>query len=190
MTARTLAIICCCLVLPACAEKSPEGGSARQTRPATGVRAAPPAARPVYTGGSPADEVKNIIMRYNELLVFGYANLTMTPLQEVVNKAQAQKSYYHMAALGEGGVKMLSQLKQIDFTKIDFNAPGKTHVETREVWDYAYHDVNTGAKKEKEEKKDFVYLMAYTLEQSGGRWLITDTVASGEEKKAQKVGGR
>lgn len=183
MIIRLLLAICCTLILSACTEKP------RHVVQSSNAKAVPTPMKPFYTGGTPADEVKNIIMRYNELLAFGYANLTMTPLQEVANKAQAQKSYYHMAALGEGGVKMRSQFKQIEFMKIDFNAPGKTHVETREVWDYAYHDVNTGAKKENEEKKDFVYLMTYTLEQSGGRWFITDTVASGEEKKAL-VGGK
>lgn len=188
MIVRALIASFCCLMLFACTDKSREAAPPKQAAPASGAQAVPPPMRLIYTGGTPTDEVKNIVIRYNDLLVFGYANLTMTPLQEVVNEAQAQKTYFHMAALGEGGVKMLSRQKKIDFTKIDFTGPGKARVETREVWDFAYHDITSG--KKNEEKKDFVYLMVYTLEQSGGRWLITDTLASGDEKKAHKGEGR
>lgn len=170
----------CLLLLCSCAEKR-DGGHDRQSvsSPTTGTGTAPPPFRQIHTGGTEADQVKNLIMRYNELLVFGYANLNMTPLQEVTTERQAQKTYFHMAAIGEGGARMRSRPVKVDFTEVSFPVPGTARVRTREVWDFAYHDITTDRKNE--EKKGFVYLMTYTLVKSEGQWRITDTSAVGEE---------
>ena len=179
--------ICCALVIAACSEPPREIAAPRQAAPASPPKPAPPPWEPVYNGGTRTDAVKNVILRYNELLAFGYEHLDMTPLQEVTNERQAGKTYSHMAAIGEGGVRMLSRLKRIDFTGVSFPSPGMASVSTQEVWDFAYHDIKSGAKKE--EERDFVYLMTYTLEEESGRWLITDSAAS-EDKKTRKEGRR
>lgn len=188
MRFRLLIGICCALMVTACTEKPREAAPTQQSAPAPAAKATPPPWKPAFAGGTPTDAVKNVILRYNELLAFGYEHLDMNFLQEVANERQAEKAYFHMAAIGEGGVRMLSRPKRIDFTEVSFPSPGKAGVKTREVWDFAYHDIKSGAKKE--EEKDFVYLMTYTLEEGGGRWLITDSVASGEDRKARKGGGR
>ena len=180
--------ICCALVIAACTEPPRETAAPQQAAPASAPKPTPLPWKPAYNGGTRTDAVKNVILRYNELLAFGYEYLDMTPLQEVTNERQAEKAYHHMAAIGEGGVRMLSRLKRIDFTGVSFPSPGKASVRTREVWDFAYHDMKSGAKKE--EERGFGYLMTYTLEEEGGRWLITDSVAVGEEKKTRKEGRR
>lgn len=132
----------------------------------------------LFTGNTAEDQVKNTIMRYNQLLVYGYDKLNMNPLQEVATVRQAEKAYHHMAAIGEGGVRMTSAVKKTDFTKITFPIPEKAEVKTRELWDFAYNDIKTGVKKE--EMKDFVYLMNYWLERQNGRWIIVDIRAAEE----------
>lgn len=129
--------------------------------------------------------VKKIVERYNELLAAGYRSLNMNPLQEVATPAQAEKVYTHMAALGEGSVRMVSRLKKIDYVRLRFPGEAKAEVGTRELWDFAYTDIKTGAKNE--EEKDFPYDVTYTLEKKDGRWFITDVVASSERDAREKM---
>lgn len=177
MIIRFLLAVFCFLILSACSDKPREGVAASKS--------GPPPWQPVYAGGTPEDQVKNVILRYDQLLVYGYENLNMNSLQEVTTHEQAEKAYYHMAAIGEGGVRMTSHLNKIDFTQVSFPTAAKAVVKTREIWDFAYNDIKTGVKKE--EKKDFVYLMNYTLEYQNGRWLIMEASAGSEEKPGQKT---
>src|ERR1035437_10074821 len=103
----------------------------------------------------------------------------MNPLQEVATVQQAEKAYIHMAAIGEGTVRMIARLKKIDFVQVQSPTDRKTTVRTREAWDFAYTDIKSG--KKNEEVTDFPYDVTYTLEQTGGRWLISDIVASSEQ---------
>lgn len=173
------------LALIGCKEKAAQHSESTQSKDVSTV---PPPFRPLFTGGGIEDSVKNVIVRYNELLSFGYHNLNMNPLQEVATLSQAEKAYFHMAALGEGKVRMVSRLNKIDFDRVTFPEPHKAVIRTRETWDFSYTDIETG--EEKEEQKEFVYLMTYTVEQKESRWLITDIAASSEEKPIQKTGPR
>jgi hypothetical protein len=127
--------------------------------------------------------VKKIIERYNFLLAEGYRNLNMNPLQEVTTAEQAEKAYTHMAAIGEGKARLISQMKRIDYLQLLFPGEEKAVVRTREIWDFAYTDIKTGRKSE--EVKEFPYDVTYTLEKRAGRWLITDVVA-GSERDARE----
>jgi hypothetical protein len=146
---------------------------------------APPPFSPAFTGGTEKDAIRNIIVRYDELLTFGYRTLNMNPLQEVTTEDEAEKVYIYMAALGEGKVRMISHVNNIYFDSITFPAPDKAVVRTKEIWDFAYTDIKTGEKKE--EKKNFIYLMTYTLGKEGGRWLITAASATSTEKAGEKL---
>jgi len=173
------------LALIGCKEKAAQHSDSTQSKD---VSTAPPAFRPLFPGEKAEDIIKNIIVRYNELLTFGYQNLNMNPLQEVATLNQAEKAYFHMAALGEGNVRMVSHLNKIDFDRVTFPEPHKAVIRTRETWDFSYTDIKTGEKKE--EQKDFVYFMTYTIEQKDNRWLITDIAASSEERPIKKTGPR
>lgn len=116
------------------------------------------------------EQIKTAIMRYNQLLMEGYQKLSMNPLQEVATKEQAEKAYYHMAALGEGGMRMESKLKKIDYQEIKFPSQDEVCVTTREIWDFSHNDLRTGEKKY--EQKDFAYLTKYELKREGNRWMI------------------
>jgi hypothetical protein len=133
----------------------------------------------VVVSGTPTQKVQLTVRRYNQLLAQGYRSLNMNPLQEVATTEQAEKAYVHMAAIGEGKAKMVSNLKKLSFLKTEFPQPDLCQVATDEVWDFAYHDIGSGAKTG--EQKDFLYHVSYKLQLKGERWLITDIVASSEE---------
>lgn len=124
---------------------------------------------------SPA--VRGIIMRYNQLLSEGYRSLNMNPLQEVATPEQATRLYYHMAALGEGKIRMDSTLKNIEFVRVAFPKSDEATVSTRETWDFAHLDIGTG--KKVYEERDFVYEMEYSLKSANGRWIIYNVTTLG-----------
>jgi len=119
---------------------------------------------------SEVGEIKRVISRYNELLIWGYRNLNMNPLQEVATEEQAAKLYHHMAALGEGDARMESVLKKIDFREITFEGRNAATVKTQEIWDFAHYGIKTGDKQI--EEKDFVYELTYHLKKEDRKWLV------------------
>ena len=130
---------------------------------------------------SASDTSHSLITKYNALLSEGYKTTNMTKLQEVTTPELAEKAYYHMAAIGEGKSRMVSELKKLDFIETDCAAPAKCRVVTKERWDFAYADVLTGARSN--EVKDYLYDVQYVLENKQGRWVITEITATGEERK-------
>ena len=128
-----------------------------------------------------SDTSHSLITKYNSLLSEGYKTTDMTKLQEVTTPELAEKAYYHMAAIGEGKSRMVSALKKIDFVETDCAKPATCRVVTKEIWDFAYADVLTGARSN--EVKDYLYDVQYVLENKQGRWVITEITATGEERK-------
>jgi hypothetical protein len=122
-----------------------------------------------------------LIAKYNGLLSEGYKTTNMTKLQEVTTPELSEKAYYHMAAIGEGKSRMVSELKKLDFVETDCSKPATCRVVTKEIWDFAYADILTGARSN--EVKDYRYDVQYVLENKQGRWLITEITATGEERK-------
>ena len=125
--------------------------------------------------GSDDDQARQIVRHYNLLLSEGYRTLNMTRLTEVASQDQAEKAYIHMAALGEGQARMLSTVKNIEFTSLKREKPDTIVARTKELWDFAYTDIKTG--KETGKVNDFVYEVTYTLKKKGQRWSILDVVA-------------
>ena len=136
----------------------------------------------------PAETSHTLIARYNQLLVEGYKTTNMTRLQEVATAELAEKAYYHMAAIGEGKSRLVSELKKIDFADTDCSKPAKCSVVTRELWDFGYADILTG--KRSNEVKDYQYDVRYLLENRQGSWMITDISATGEERKELPTWGK
>ncbi len=115
-------------------------------------------------------EVKGVVMRYNQLLSEGYRSMNMNPLQEVATPEQATRLYHHMAALGEGKLKLDSTLKDIQFVNVAYPSRDQATVETRETWDFTHLVIPTGKKYAQE--KNFIYVMRYQLKNANGRWVI------------------
>jgi len=128
-----------------------------------------------------SEESHDLIKRYNQLLSEGYKTTNMTKLQEVATPELSEKAYYHMAAIGEGKSRMVSELKKIDFKETDCSKPSTCRVVTKELWDFGYADIQTGQKSN--EVKDYMYDVQYVLENKQGKWLITEITATGEERK-------
>jgi hypothetical protein len=127
--------------------------------------------------GSNDNQIKAVIMRYNQLLSDGYRTMNMNPLQEVATVEQATKLYHHMAALGEGKLRMDSALKGISFVKIERPHPYEATVQTKETWDFTHINIDSG--KKFAEERGFIYEIRYSLKQDGSRWIITniDTIS-------------
>ena len=123
-------------------------------------------------GKKDAAAVQAVIKRYDQLLIEGYRSFNMSPMKAVTTKEQAEKLYFHMAALAEGKLRMESTLKSITFKKIDFPKPDEAAVETKEVWDFTHVNIESG--KKFAEEKDFIYEMGYILKKQGDRWIITN----------------
>jgi hypothetical protein len=124
-----------------------------------------------------ADEqaIRAIITRYNTLLADGYRALNMTSMSEVASQLQAEAEYIHMSSLAEGGIRLDSQLKQLEFVRVSIEATS-AQAETRETWDYRQYSRATGALVM--EQKGLVYHLAWDLaKQDGGTWLVTDVRA-------------
>lgn len=130
-------------------------------------------------------QVKGVIMQYNALLTEGYKKLNMNPLQLVATEDVATKAYYHMAALGEGKLRMVSVLKEMKFKEVKFPVPGTATVTTRESWDFSHFDIATG--KTVLAEKDYTYEMTYELLNDAGKWKISNVLAMGEEGHGDKV---
>jgi hypothetical protein len=138
--------------------------------------------RPKATvSNDPADQSHNLVLRYNQLLSEGYKTINMTKLQEVATPELSEKAYYHMAAIGEGKSRMVSELKKLNFVETDCAQGSKCRVVTKEWWDFAYADIQTGQRTD--EVKDYVYDVQYLMENRGGRWMLTEVTATGEERK-------
>jgi hypothetical protein len=122
--------------------------------------------------GQEAEAVKGAVTRYTELLRDGYQRQNMNFMREVASEEQASRLYHHMAAMGEGNLRLSSTLGELTFQKVELPAPGEAKVSTREVWDFTHYRIATGEKYA--EEKGFIHQMAYTLRNVDGKWLVTD----------------
>jgi hypothetical protein len=122
--------------------------------------------------GSDTGAVKDTIFKYNELLAQGYAKMDVTPLQEVATQEQAKKVYNHMAALGEGKIRMEAQLMDIDFLDVQFSEKNVAQVETRETWNYTH--ANTDTKMPGQTiVEGLIYTLSYQLVMGHGQWFVS-----------------
>lgn len=125
--------------------------------------------------------IKNTVILYNTLMAEGYRNFNMNALVQAATEDRATKAYYHMAAIGEGRLRMDPVLKDIQFLKAEFNGPESAAVETREVWDYTYKNIDTN---EIAYGNTITYENNYRLVRESGKWLVSDiTIMKSEEEK-------
>ena len=130
-----------------------------------------------------AEQVKDTVKRYTAQLAQGYATMNMAGLALVAEEPQTAKVYFHMAALGEGRLRMMSELKDISFKDIRFVNNTSASVKTREVWDFRHVNIDTG--KVERDEKGFVYRMNYRLASKNGAWWVRDAATEeGADKKA------
>ena len=130
-------------------------------------------------------EVKNTILRYNQLLAEGYARMNMTPLQEVATLEQATKVYHHMAALGEAKIRMESKLAGIEFLDIQFPGKDSARVKTKEKWNYVH--ISIGSKMPAQTVvQGLIYNLSYDLIKKNGKWLVSSVSVVEEPSAPEK----
>ena len=128
--------------------------------------------------------VKDTVLLYDALLADGYRAQNMNALAQVATEQRAQKAYYHMAALGEGSVKMDSNLNKIIFTDIKIISPDNAEAATEEEWDYKYINYKSGLQVY---DNSVAYVLRYHLIKISAKWLVDDiTVVSSKEENSRK----
>lgn len=115
------------------------------------------------------EPLTDTIWRYNSLLGEGYRNLDMSRLSLVATKGQAEKVYHHMAALGEGRMKMVAVLDSMDFLAVEPDGPARARVVTEEQWDYRYANIDTGHEAM---RNTVSYRLRYHLQRTDGIWQV------------------
>ncbi len=181
----------CVTLITGCEGKSPATQNSSPTGQPAPQQSSPPVPGQTKQPTLPVNEkpasssneavVKDTVKRYTQLLSEGYKTLNMNPLQEVATAELAEKAYYHMSAIGEGSTRMISKLKSIDFIETGFSSAKSSRVVTKEIWDFYYTELKTGARGN--ELKDYEYTVVYTLELQKNRWIITNIAATGEDRK-------
>ena len=130
-------------------------------------------------------QVKDTILRYNQLLAEGYARMNMTPLKEVATDEHAQKVYHHMAALGEAKIRMESKLIDIEFSDIQFPRKDLVRVKTKEKWNYNH--INIDSKMPAQTVvQGLLYRLSYELVKKNGRWFVSSISVLEENKPSEK----
>ena len=133
----------------------------------------------------PADSrqaaVEAAVTWYDALLADGYRNLNMSALAQVATAKITGKAYYHMAAVGEAGVKMDSKLQKITFAPLREVAPDTVTISAKENWDYVYWEIKSGKRLF---DNSVQYNLTYKLEHTSNKWLVADiTIQKTKENK-------
>ena len=126
----------------------------------------------LFGTGKETKEVKDTILRYNQLLAEGYARMNMTPLKEVATPEHAQKVYHHMAALGEAKIRMESKLVDIEFSDVQFPRKDFVRAKTKEKWNYNH--INIDSKMPAQTLvQGLLYRLSYELIKKNGKWYVS-----------------
>jgi hypothetical protein len=123
------------------------------------------------SAAQPSAPVLDAVRVYNRQLSIAFAVQDMNALAGVATEEQATREFYLMAALGEGGVRMVSTLGSIEFGDVAYPAEGRATVTTTETWDYDHVSLDTGETVRSE--RGIVYELLYTLVLEDGRWLVS-----------------
>jgi len=121
------------------------------------------------TDKQPPNVLHETIETYNGLLADGYRRLNMNHLVHAATGERAIKAYYHMAALGEGGVRMDSVLRDLEFVTTKQPGPDEAEVTTREQWEYRYVNIANGNASP---LLTVNYTARYRLVRDKEKWLV------------------
>lgn len=117
------------------------------------------------------EDLQNAVRNYNMLLAQGYRTMDMTPLAAAATPDRVMKAYHHMAALGEGGMKMDASIDDIRFDTLKLLTSTEAEVVTKESWHYRY----VALEHDKPGKESAVrYTVLYRLIHAGEKWLVAD----------------
>jgi hypothetical protein len=116
-------------------------------------------------------EIQDTVKAYTKLLFEGYRSLNMTPLTRIATPRRITRAYHHMAALGEGNVKMDAEIEQLLFLDSRVSDAGKAEVKTSERWVCQYYTIDSN---QKVSENIIIYENIYHLIHKTGRWLVDD----------------
>ncbi len=114
--------------------------------------------------------IKQSVMRYDQLLEAAYVMMVPGPLKEIATEEQTRKVMHHMYALKEGGIRIESELKEMEFLDINFLDDKRAIVRTKEIWDF--RQVNFKTDKVVLDEKDVIHNLSYELIKENDKWLV------------------
>lgn len=134
----------------------------------------------------PPAELRETIRIYNGLLADGYRRQDMNHLRHAATAERAAQAYYHMAALGEGGVKMDSTLRDLAVVDSKQPSPDTAEVTCRERWEYRYLNLATGNASP---LLTVNYTSRYRLRRTNEQWQVADltVLATDRESDAEEL---
>lgn len=123
--------------------------------------------------------IEKTIVWYTAFLADCYRSLNTQTLDRVATRKMVDTTYFHMAAIGEAGVKMDSKLKKITFSPLKEIGPDTVEVPAEEDWDYTYWDIMTGKRLF---DNTVHYRLTYQLEHKTDKWLVSDVIVNKTEE--------
>jgi hypothetical protein len=128
--------------------------------------------------------IRDAVIKYNKLLSEGYRTLNMNSIHQAATEEQAMKAYHHMSALGEAGLKMNAELRDLKFIRLKLLTFDAAEIRTAEKWDYVYLDINSN-KSMFDNSVD--YNIKYVVRKRQDSWIVSDVVIEKAiEKKSSK----
>lgn len=124
----------------------------------------------VKTGDTETYLFETAIRRYNRALADAYRELTIDPLQEIASEREMGKIDMIIKGFRAKNQYMESELKGIEFKKIEKKGANAAEVATKEIWRYRHLDKKAG-----EEAKPWVeteYELLYYMIKSDGNWIV------------------
>jgi len=127
-------------------------------------------------------DVRHAVAAYDVALARAFESLDMNELNGVATEEQATSEYYLMAALGEGRIRMVSQLVSLEFGEVTFIGEGAARVTATEVWNYDHVSLDTSETVRSE--RGVVYHLLYDLVLDGDRWLVAGVTSLDDQQGA------
>lgn len=118
------------------------------------------------------EAVRQAVADYNSALVRAYEQLDMNELGAVATKAQAERDFTLMAALGEARLQMFARQTGLEFGEVTFSESDRATVVTTEMWDYDHISLDTSETVRSE--RDVEHSLRYELVRTEGRWLVDE----------------
>lgn len=131
-------------------------------------------------GINKTDELKIVIVKYNNALIEAYKNQFFEPLTQVASEEVVRKIGVIVNSYRESDQIMEAELNKIEFREMVVEED-KATVRTSEDWSYRW--INYRTVQEVEPHQDIHYEMFYHLLKKNGRWRVEKVE---EEKQAKE----
>lgn len=133
---------------------------------------------PLFADGD-EEQITNQVQRYAEGIVTLANTGSEKHFEGIATRPLQIKLMLWIKAWQDDNLHMDAQIKKIAVNSIDRNATA-ARVVTKEAWSYQY--INTKLKKIVLPRTNIDYLIEYSLQKNGDRWIIDKVTTLSEEQ--------